>query len=204
MKSAIDNFSSALADAWANGTNKSKAARDTVKKMMQQMVTESIKAMIQSSGKMEEIRKKLQEFYADNVLSGWEQDYIYKMADELQKQIDSQYGWSDGLMGGGESANQNSTKRGFEAMNQESADELNGRFTAVQLNTEQSKVALLDIGVDVKAIRGQMQANREAVEEMKNVSIIAISHLETISRNTHELFEINERLERIEKNTRNL
>lgn len=204
LKSAIDNFSSALADAWANGTNKSKAARDTVKKMMQQMVTESIKAMIQSSGKMEEIRKKLQEFYADNVLSGWEQDYIYKMADELQKQIDSQYGWADGLMGGGESANQNSTKRGFEAMNQESADELNGRFTAVQLNTEQSKVALLDIGVDVKAIRGQMQANREAVEEMKNVSIIAISHLETISRNTHELFEINERLERIEKNTRNL
>ena len=204
LKSAIDNFSSALADAWANGTNKSKAARDTVKKMMQQMVTESIKAMIQSSGKMEEIRKKLQEFYADNVLSGWEQDYIYKMADELQKQIDSQYGWADGLMGGGESANQNSTKRGFEAMNQESADELNGRFTAVQLNTEESKVALLDIGVDVKAIRGQMQANREAVEEMKNVSIIAISHLETISRNTHELFEINERLERIEKNTRNL
>ena len=49
------------------------------------MVTESIKAATESSGAMEKIRDKLKEFYADNVLSGWEQDYIYNMAEELQK-----------------------------------------------------------------------------------------------------------------------
>lgn len=204
VKSAIENFSSAYADAWANGKNKAQSARDAVKKMMQQMVTESIKAAIKSSGKMEQIRQKLQEFYADNVLTGWEQDYIYKMAENLQNELDSQFGWADSLMNGGDKANQSGTKKGFEAMNQESASELNGRFTAVQLNTEQTKVSVLDIGVDVKVIRGHVQANRTAMEEIRNASVLALGHLEDISRNTHELFEINERLERIEKNTRNL
>lgn len=204
VKSAIENFSSAYAEAWANGGNKAQAAKDVVKKMMQQMVTESIKAAIQSSTKMEQIRQKLQEFYADNVLTGWEQDYIYKMAEDLQKELDSQFGWADSLMNGGDKANQSGTKKGFEAMNQETASELNGRFTAVQLNTEQTKVSVLDIGVDVKVIRGHVQANRTAMEEIRNASVLALGHLEDISRNTHELFEINERLERIEKNTRNL
>lgn len=204
LKSAIENFSSAYAEAWANGGNKAQAAKDVVKKMMQQMVTESIKAAIQSSSKMEQIRQKLQEFYADNVLSGWEQDYIYKMAEDLQKELDSQFGWADSLMNGGDTADQSSTKKGFEAMNQETASELNGRFTAVQLNTEQTKVATLDIGVDVKVIRGHIQANKTVMEEIRNASVLALGHLEDISRNTYELFEMNERLERIEKNTRNL
>lgn len=204
LKSAIENFSDAYAEAWASGSNKAQAAKDVVKKMMQQMVTESIKAAIQSSTKMEQIRAKLQEFYADNVLTDWEQDYIYKMAEELQKELDSQFGWADGLMSGGEASNQSGTKKGFEAMNQETASELNGRFTAMQLNSEQTKVSVLDIGVDVKTIRGHIQANRTAMEEIRNASVLALGHLEDISRNTYELFEINERLERIEKNTRNL
>lgn len=204
LNSAIENFSSAYAEAWANGGNKAQAAKDVVKKMMQQMVTESIKAAIQSSSKMEQIRQKLQEFYADNVLTGWEQDYIYKMAEGLQKELDSQFGWADSLMNGGDTADQSSTKKGFEAMNQETASELNGRFTAVQLNTEQTKVAILDIGVDVKVIRGHIQANKTVMEEIRNASVLALGHLEDISRNTYELFEMNERLERIEKNTRNL
>lgn len=74
LKSAIDNFANAQAEAWASGEDRAESAKDTVKKMMRQMVTESIKAATESSGAMEKIRDKLKEFYADNVLSGWEQD----------------------------------------------------------------------------------------------------------------------------------
>lgn len=98
LKSAIDNFAEAYADAWASGENRAKSAKDVVKQMMQQMVTESIKAAIKSSNKMEEIRTKLQQFYADNVLSQWEQDYINNMAEQLQQEIDAQFGWADSLM----------------------------------------------------------------------------------------------------------
>ncbi|MEI3107241.1 MAG: tape measure protein [Parabacteroides merdae] len=98
LKSAIDNFASAQAEAWAAGEDRAESAKEAVKKMMRQMVTESIKAATESSGAMEKIRDKLKEFYADNVLSGWEQDYIYNMAEELQKEIDRQFGWADSLM----------------------------------------------------------------------------------------------------------
>lgn len=133
LKSAINNFSEAYADAWANGTDKAKSAKEVVKKMMQQMVTESIKSAIKSSNKMEEIRQKLQEFYADNVLSGWEQDYIYGMAEKLQSELDKQFGWADGLMSG--DAEREAVKRGIATASQESVDENNGRLTAIQGHT---------------------------------------------------------------------
>lgn len=199
LKSAIDNFSSAYAEAWASGGDKAKSAKDVVRKMMQQMVTESIKAAIQSSKSMEQIRQKLQEFYADNVLSPWEQDYIYRMAENLQKELDDQFGWADSLMYEGSSASQDSTKRGFATASQDSIDELNGRFTAIQLNSEANKITLITISDDVKIIRLQVIANRENMEEIRNLALLAVGHLETIAKNTKQLFEMNERLGKIEK-----
>lgn len=204
LKSAIDNFSSAYAEAWASGGDKAKSAKDVVRKMMQQMVTESIKAAIQSSKSMEQIRQKLQEFYADNVLSPWEQDYIYRMAENLQKELDDQFGWADSLMYEGSSASQDSTKRDFATASQDSIDELNGRFTAIQLNSEANKITLITISDDVKIIRLQVIANRENMEEIRNLALLAVGHLETIAKNTKQLFEMNERLGKIEKNTRKL
>ena len=204
LKLAIDNFSSAYAEAWASGGDKAKSAKDVVRKMMQQMVTESIKAAIQSSKSMEQIRQKLQEFYADNVLSPWEQDYIYRMAENLQKELDNQLGWADSLMYEGSSASQDSTKRGFATASQDSIDELNGRFTAIQLNSEANKITLITISDDVKAIRLQIIADREHMEEIRNLALLAVGYLETIAKNTKELFEMNIRLGKIEKNTREL
>ncbi len=204
LKSAIENFADAYADAWASGTDRVQSSKDVVKQMMKQMVTESIKAAMQSSGAMEKIRQKLQEFYVDNVLTGWEQDYIYNMAEELQRDLDSQFGWADSLLSDGSSSSQDSTKRGFETMSQDSADELNGRFTALQMNSEITKGYILNIMDDVKAVRLGIAIARESVDEIRNLSLISVGHLENISKNTHELFEMNERLGKIEKNTRNL
>lgn len=204
LKSAIENFADAYAEAWASGEDRAKSAKDVVRKMMQQMVTESIKAAVQSSKSMEKIRQKLQQFYADNVLTTWEQDYIYRMAEELQKELDSQFGWAESLLYNGSSETQDSTKRGFATASQDSIDELNGRFTALQVNSELSKVTLMTIGDDVKAIRSQAMTTRENMGEIRNLSLIAVGHLETIAKNTKELFEMNERLGKIERNTRKI
>lgn len=199
LKSAIENFASAYTDAWAEGTSKAQSAKDIIKKMMRQMVAESIKAAIQSSKKMEEIRQKLQEFYADNILSGWEQDYIYQMAEELQDELDSQFGWADDLMN--DSSSQEGSKRGFETMSQESADELNGRFTAVQMDTSAIRELMLAYSMRMIASINYIKYN---TDEIRNLSLSAIGHLETISRHTFELYEMNERLRKIERNTRRL
>ena len=191
LKSAIDNFSSAYAEAWASGGDKAKSAKEVVKKMMQQMVTESIKAAIQSSGKMEEIRQKLQQFYADNVLTGWEQDYIYNMAEQLQAQLDDQFGWADGLMGGDDESQREGVKKGIATASQESVDENNARLTTMQGHT----YTLVQNSNENKA---HLAASREHLREIRELANTSIKHLEDISRNTYQLYETNKRLKRVE------
>ena len=186
LKSAIENFSEAYADAWANGTDKAKSAKEVVKKMMQQMVTESIKSAIKSSKKMEEIRQKLQEFYADNVLSGWEQDYIYGMTEKLQSELDKQFGWADGLMSG--DAEREAVKRGIATASQESVDENNGRQTAIQGHTfslvqgvtelNRTSNAILDKVAGIE--RNTMNANSRLYEIQGELQAVK-SSLDTIA-----------------------
>ena len=186
LKSAIENFSEAYADAWANGTDKAKSAKEVVKKMMQQMVTESIKSAIKSSKKMEEIRQKLQEFYADNVLSGWEQDYIYGMTEKLQSELDKQFGWADGLMSG--DAEREAVKRGIATASQESVDENNGRLTAIQGHTfslvqgvtelNRTSNAILDKVAGIE--RNTMNANSRLYEIQGELQAVK-SSLDTIA-----------------------
>ncbi len=133
LKSAIENFADAYADAWANGTDSATSTRDVVKKMMQSMVKESINAAIQSSNAMQKIRDKLKEFFADNVLSEWEQNYVYNMAEKLQEDLDKQFGWAQSLFE--EDQERQAEKKGIATASQESVDELNGRMTAIQGHT---------------------------------------------------------------------
>ncbi|MBR4886822.1 MAG: hypothetical protein IKU16_06045 [Muribaculaceae bacterium] len=105
---------------------------------------------------------------------------------------------------GGSSSSQDSTKQGFEGMSQDTADELNGRFTAIQMDTSSIREMMMQYGIEMSHVKMSTAEIRQHTEEMRNLSLTAIDHLDTISRNTHELFEINERLGKIEKNTRNL
>ena len=200
LQSAIENFASSYVDAWSQGEDKATSARDTVKKMMQQMVTESIKAAIQGSKSMEEIRSKLQEFYADNVLSGWEQDYIYNMAEELQKELDKQFGWAEDLFKDSSSEQQSASSRGFETMSQDTADELNGRFTALY---EVGLQILQNISV-LQSISVSAQGSDATLLEIKNLMILSNGYLEDISTFAKKILEgFGKKLDDINNNLKN-
>ena len=180
VKSAIEDFVTAYADAWSESGDKAESAKETVKDMMRQMVTESIKAAVQSSGAMERIRKKLQEFYTDNVFSGWEQDYIYSMAEQLQKELDKQFGWADSLFKNEETASnakQSASSGGFATMSQDSADELNGRFTAFQMSAEEIKSQISIGNVNLEAIKTN-------VADFKDIMTNCFNELSEINANT--------------------
>lgn len=132
LHTAIENFADAYSEAWASGEDRAKATKDVVKNMMRQMVIESIKAAMESSEAMAKIRDKLQEFYSDGVLSQWEQDYVLNMADKLQQELDSQFGWADSLLTDKNATGQTATSRGVQTMSQDTGNELNGRFTDMQ------------------------------------------------------------------------
>ncbi|WP_052332466.1 hypothetical protein [Bacteroides neonati] len=211
IKSAIDNFAQSYADTWTSNENRAKSAKDTVKDMMRQMVTESIKAAIQSSKSMEQIRTKLQEFYADNVLSGWEQNYIYNMAEELQKELDKQFGWADSLMKDDKSS-QDSTKGTFQAMSQDTGDELNGRFTALQISNEEIKnqgilqaQSLEILSAKTDAILFVSTETRDIADETRTILANSYIELLQISENTGEsakhLKDIKSDIAEVKRNT---
>ena len=196
LKSAIDDFSSAYAEAWANGEDRAESAKETVKNMMRQMVTESIKAAMQSSGAMEKIRQKLQEFYADNVLSSWEQDYIYDMAEELRKELDKQFGWADSLMKDEEDKEQQSaSSRGFGTeMTHEDAGELSGRFTAVyesnlriEAAEQQQTVAITELRGSISTLATQASGMYNIADETRTILANSYLELQQIRENTGEI-----------------
>lgn len=176
LKSAIDNFANAQAEAWASGEDRAESAKDTVKKMMRQMVTESIKAATESSGAMEKIRDKLKEFYADNVLSGWEQDYIYNMAEELQKEIDRQFGWADSLMKDKveepekEEVSENTLKGAYAKASQESIDLLAGQTGAVRILLEDIRGGMQPIREQMRLIYDMQSRGWEDVKAIRELS----------------------------------
>lgn len=195
LQSAIENFADAYAEAWANGEDKAESAKDTVKKMMQQMVTESIKAAMQSSGAMEEIRNKLKQFYADNVLTEWEQDYIYNMAEELQKDLDEQFGWADSLFGSDKAKEQQSASSGgYETITQDQASELNGRFTALNessLRQEAIQQGISNIADDMRNIIAQSYLELQQISENTGAIIVPIQKMqkdmEIVKQNTSRI-----------------
>ncbi|WP_259339280.1 tape measure protein [Parabacteroides merdae] len=205
LKSAIDNFANAQAEAWASGEDRAESAKDTVKKMMRQMVTESIKAATESSGAMEKIRDKLKEFYADNVLSGWEQDYIYNMAEELQKEIDRQFGWADSLMKDEveepekEEVSENSLKGAYAKASQESIDLLAGQTGAVRILLEDIRGGMQPIREQMRLIYEMQSRGWEDVRAIRELSDKVEKNTDRIAENTREIKEV---AGKISENTR--
>lgn len=206
LKSAIDNFANAQAEAWASGEDRAESAKDTVKKMMRQMVTESIKAATESSGAMEKIRDKLKEFYADNVLSGWEQDYIYNMAEELQKEIDRQFGWADSLMKDKveepekeEDISENSLKGAYAKASQESIDLLAGQTGAVRILLEDIRGGMQPIREQMRLIYDMQSRSWEDVKAIRELSDKVEKNTDRIAENTREIKEV---AGKISENTR--
>ena len=206
LKSAIDNFANAQAEAWASGEDRAESAKDTVKKMMRQMVTESIKAATESSGAMEKIRDKLKEFYADNILSGWEQDYIYNMAEELQKEIDRQFGWADSLMKDKveepekeEDISENTLKGAYAKASQESINLLAGQTGAVRILLEDIRGGMQPIREQMRLIYDMQSRGWEDVKAIRELSDKVEKNTDRIAENTREIKEV---AGKISENTR--
>lgn len=212
LQSAIENFANAYADAWSNGTSKIKAAKDMVRDMMRNMVIESIKASIESSKAMEQIRNAMLEFYGDNIFSIAEQDEMMRMAEDLQTELDRDYAWAENLLK--DTYSQDGSSRGFQAMSQDTGDELNGRFTAmVELQTlaldeQRKQTALLTQMVEsggmsfADAVKAYMGSNAMDIGKVMAEGFVnANSSATTIVQNNalgEQMADMNNRLGNLE------
>lgn len=197
IKSAIENFADAYGSMFDEGISKAKASKDLVKNMIKQMIVEAMKGDIKDP--MERLRDLMRSYWADNYISEWEQEQLNKYAEGMMGDLEKKYGWADSYFK--DSTSQNSSRGGFSTMSQDTADELNGRFTALQMSNETIKIATIDIQADVKGILSRMALMTSSMEEMRGMALIAIDYLETISKHTSHLPQMNDRLRKIEDYT---
>lgn len=204
LKSAIDDFAQAYADAWSAGDDRAKSSKDLVKNMIKQMITEAIKAA--SSEPMEKLREKLAGFFSDNMISDWERQQIEKDAQAIMDDLDRQFGWADEYMKDDEkeSSSQDSTKGGFTAMSQETGDELNGRFTALQMSNEEIKNSMFFMLGNLSSLCTNTSNGNILLTEMRNLAVMSNGHLEDISKYTKVLLGFGEKLDNIAYNTKSL
>lgn len=204
VKSAIDDFAQAYADAWSAGNDKAKSSKDLVKEMIKQMIMEAMKAT--TSDKMEALRQKLAGFFSDSIISAWEREQIEKDAEAITKELDGKYGWADEYMKGDEkeSTSQAATSGGFETMSQETGSELNGRFTALQISNEEIRNSMqLALG-NLSVLCTTASDGNILLSEMRNLALMSNSHLEDIAKYTKPILGFGEKLDKIERNTANL
>lgn len=200
IRSAIEQFADAYAEAFAKGENRAKAAKDLVKDMIATMIKEAIKADF--SAPMQKIRDALKVYFADGLITDYESAAIEQMVNAAMNDADKKYGWATKYLS--DSTTQSTSSKGFQAMSQDTADELNGRFTSLQLNAEIIKTSVAEVSLNVGAMRSNVGEIMSGVNDLRTMSMQAIGHLESIVKNTKPIVDISENIVKIERNTRNI
>lgn len=213
VQSAIDNFAQAYADAWAKGEDKARSSKDFVKNMIKQMIVEAMKADI--SQPMQQIRDKLNEFWDDKVISSDEESFVNSLIENLSNQLESEYGWVDKYLNENNSQSQSATSGSFQTISQDSADELNGRFAALQLSGEEIRMqnesqtqflSLLSLRAD--SLVSIQSEQKDIANESRTIMANSYLELQQIRENTGSIIkpikEMNDKLTKIQENTKNL
>lgn len=201
IKSAIDDFANAYADAWATGEDKAQSAKDLVRKMIKNMVTESIKAA--ASDPMKAIREKLLEFWSDDYISDWEQDYLDRKAQELADDLDRKFGWADKYFNTGNAVEEDdgrtASSKGVGSISQDSADVIDGKMSTQLIFLDRTLVQVTGIADQMRFIYDLQTRGWKNVEAIKDLS-------GKVSENTAKVAEISGRIEalseKIEANTK--
>lgn len=168
LKTAINNFAQAYADAWAKGDDKAKSSKDLVKNMIKSMVMEMLKADFTEP--VEKIRKKLNEAVygkevhslfgkkkrigGDGKVDEAEQAAIEKIINDAVNGLDDKYAWADKYMKDNEeqTSTREASSKGIAQASQDSVDKLDGVMTNIQGHT-------YSINENVRAILDSMNGN---------------------------------------------
>lgn len=143
VKSAIDNFASAYMDAWAGGENKAKSQRDVVKNMIKGVITEMMKSKIAET--VQKMRDKIEAALEDGEISTVEENEIYALAEQTAAKQDAVNKNLDRFVKDDPDTREATAAKGFGSITQDSADELNGRFTAMQITLSDVSKSQLDM-----------------------------------------------------------
>lgn len=102
------------------------------------------------------------------------------------------------------SSSQESSKNGFTTMSQDTGDELNGRFTALQISNEEIKNSMLFVLGSLSSLCTTASDGNILLMEMRNLAIMSNGHLEDIAKYTKTMLGFGEKLDNIDRNTQKI
>lgn len=186
-----DEFKNSLLDMESDAED----FAENFEKMMQQAVVESMMSDTYAK-RLKEWYKNFADSMTDGTLTGTEQSDLKVQWDEMvsdalaeRDAIMQAMGWDSSS-----SEQQSASSRGFETMSQDTADELNGRFTAVYESNLRIEAAEQQQTVAITELRGSISAFTAQASNMYNIAdetrtILANSYLELqqIRENTGEI-----------------
>lgn len=217
VMSAIDEFAQAYSEAWATGTDAAEASTKIVQNLIKTAIIGFLNDKLSPS--VEEFMKKLADYMSDGIVSPWEEAELNKLKEkmdaEAQKVFDtsSKYFQEDK----NDKYEQTATSGGFEKMSQDSADELNGRFTALQMTGEEillflqgseQFLSLLYIKASMDVISVKIASLYDVADETRTMIASIYIELQQINDNTAntviQLKKAVDKLTSIETNTKNM
>ena len=196
VKEAINSFAEAYVDAWAQGNSAATKSKDIVADILKNGITEAVKGRL--NGPVNELMK-----YLSVALEGGLTQAEQEKIDEYERKIAAEAELMENTYGkylqSVTDRQQQSDSGGFETMSQDTATELNGRFTALQYagevvaaqNREQTSLLSQMLALDVRSVG--------IADEIRTMTVNSYLELTEISNNTgntvKQLIETNKKLD---------
>jgi tape measure domain-containing protein len=209
--SLFDNFLESLYDMESSAEDISDDMADYLRKsLIKSFAVENYK------GQMKEWYEKWADAMKDGEITSEEQkslddlkNSIITGATESAKLINDQFEYLKN------DTSQSSSRGGFQTMDQDTGEELNGRFTALQMAGEEIKVqnvsqseSLNILTVKADAILSVNTETRNIADEIRTIQVNSYLELQEIRENTgdtvKQLKAMDEKLKNIENNTKNM
>ena len=202
---SFDNVKSEFSDLLSDMNSETEDFTNNFEEMMRNAIVNSL--MVSKYNKMlEDWYKAFSKAMEDDTITETEKNNLKSQYDSIVADAKSE---RDALMKTLEldttSKSQSATSGGWQSMGQETADELNGRFTALQIAGEQAKVNTDLIVSAVNTLVVKTDANFTTLSEVRNMMIITNSYLEDIRKyNKLTYEEFGSKLDDIKRSLKNL
>lgn len=179
---SFDNVKSEFSDLLSDMNSETEDFTNNFEEMMRNAIINSL--MVSKYNKMlEDWYKAFSKAMEDGTLTETEKNNLKSQYDSIVADAKSE---RDALMKTLEldttSKSQSATSSGWQSMGQETADELNGRFTALQIAGEQAKLNTDLIVVAVNTLVAKTDEKFASVSEIRNMMIMTNSYLEDIRK----------------------
>lgn len=197
--SFVDNLMDMKYDAKA-------ASEDISEYFMRAMLSNKIGELY--SEKLEGWWEKFGASMEDNELTEEErkalQDEYMKYVDEAMKLRDDLAAATGYDKISQEAASQSASSKGFQTMSQDTGEELNGRFTALQVSNEEIKSQMINVVVGIGSLVSISTESNATLGNILNQHVITNGYLEDIVKYTKPILELGSKLDKIVDNTKNM